>query len=364
VTLARSLALGIALALALAAPPSRGDEPPPGPPEPAQEPAQPPAPAPAPPARSDANEPIAGSPRPDWGLGPLDVADEYLLSLTHLTLGPASPATARAGSVHIIFRGDLAKTIFDNEPLDTTLDAETVHGSLVVRYGLIEALEASIDIPFIWRWEGILDPLIKRVEGAFSSVRGERERLPDNVYRVHGQTDDGVPFEFDDGIGLGKINLGLKWRVFDGEPWGAPAVAIEGIAALPTATPGFGTHGVDLGARLDLAKRVGDFVFYLGGAILYPDGNVGPIRLEPWQGMGFGAVEFEVEPWLAAIYEGWVESPKTINLDRARGLIFYHGGGMKMCWDHFFGEFAIIENGADVKRSADIIFHVEIGVRF
>jgi hypothetical protein len=360
---AGALVIAALLGGALARPARAGD----APPAPAvQGGATTPGPTAAGSAAAGPQRPHEGPPlfRPDWGLCPLEITDEYLLTLTHLSLGPSTPRTVEAGAGEVSLRGVLAKTIYDDQGRGTVLDAETVHAVLEMRLGLLDALEASAELPLVWRWEGVLDPVIEGVERLSGSVRGERQSLPQNTYRVGGVTDEGSPFDLEDGVGLAKAQLGLKYRALDGAPWAWPAVAIEALVALPTGTPEFGTHGVDIGARLSIAKRFGDFIVYGGGALWYVSSNDGPIFLYHQKAMVFDAVELEIEPWLGVVYQMWGETPSVRNLAAKSGFVAYQGPGLKAVVGRFFADVAVIENGADVKRSADIIMQLEVGVSF
>ncbi len=301
--------------------------------------------------------------RPDWGLGPLDFRDDNVLHLTHLMLAADTPATLNLGEIQLAVRGDLAKTIASHEEIDAVIDAETVVGAPIIRFGLAPRLQLGIEVPAVYRYHGITDPMARAVEQLFHSIRTERLKLPDNFYRVSGGTDDGGHFNLREGVGLGKLQVGLKIRVFgEDPPW--PAVSIEGVGAFPTGTPNFGTHGVDLGVRLAVAERLGDFVLYGGGATIFPGGNIADVSLMSVNAMAFVAVEFEVEPWLAAIYQGWYESPVVRNLSHRDGVIVYHGGGLKASNGRYFGEVGFLHNGGDFVRSANYAFHVEVGITF
>jgi hypothetical protein len=124
------------------------------------------------------------------------------------------------------------------------------------------------------------------------------------------------------------------------------------------------TAGVDAGGRITLSKRIAeDWVLYAGASYVVLGGtDVDAIALEPTKASGFGAVEYEITPTLSAVGDIWAETPTTANLDGAHGTVLYFGGGLKGTWDRFLWEVGVLENGADVTRSADIAFHVEIGV--
>ena len=302
--------------------------------------------------------------RPDWGLGPLEWSDQFLLAVTHLNLGPASPRTLHEHEVMIALRGDLSRTESDYFPRDIVIDGEVVQATAVIRYGLTDRVQLALEVPMVWRWEGVLDPFIRRVESIYGNVRGERRDLASNMFRVEGTTDDGAPFKLGPGVGLAKTTLGAKIRLLDGAPAWYPALSFETIFALPTGMSTFGTKGIDTGIRLAASKRAGDFVFYWGGAGMAFAGNEGPIKLEPVKGVAFLGLEFEVEPWLSLIYEGWVHSPGERNLQGHRGLVVYQGLGLKALFGHAFVEVGLAEDFGDITRAGDVNSHLEVGYTF
>jgi hypothetical protein len=301
--------------------------------------------------------------RPEWGLGPIDFRNEFAISQAYLSLAADSPATPDRGQVQVSLRGDWAKTIVDERSIGAVLDTETLDFAPAIAYGLTDRIQLGLELPVLHRFPGVLDHFIVAVEGGVTgNVRREHRDLPPNRFNMSGSTDDGRRYDLPEGTSLGKLRLGAKVRFTDGDAL-LPAASLELVAALPTGRPGFTTSGTDVGARLALSKRVADdWVIYLGGTAVLPGGSLGEIQIEPLKGVGFGAVEYEIRPWLSAVGNIWAETPTVKNLDGARGVILYFGVGLKGSWDRYFAEVGVLENGADVTRSADITFHAEIGV--
>lgn len=302
--------------------------------------------------------------RPEWGLGPIDFRDEYVIAQTYLGLGAGSPATLPAGGWSVAVRGDWAQTIAVAEGPGTVLDVESVTVAPMVRHGLTDRIELSLELPLVYRDGGVLDPFIRDVESAIGSgVRRPRRTRPEHDFAMSGCTDEGRAFAFDHGAGVGKLRLGGEVRLLDG---GAvmPALSLAVHVALPTASRGgFGTTGVDVGLSLALSKRFGDLVLYAGGSVLFPGGHLGPIALEPVQVSASAALEYEIRPWLAVIAQGSIHSEAVRDLGGRRGRNIYVGGGFKVTEGPFSFEIGALEDMGAMTRTADITFHVELGVR-
>ncbi len=301
---------------------------------------------------------------PQWGAGPLDLRDGFVLGLTHLTLGPGSTATRGRGRARLAVRADWAQTSVVDDRSGAVLDAETVEVASIVEYGLTDRIQLGLELPVAYRGAGVLDPFVRAIEKGTARVRFDRLVRPDGEYRVAGATHDGDAFDLDRGLGAGKLRLGLKVRPFDGGPF-SPAASIETVVALPTSAPaGFGTAGIDAGVRLAFSKRLGDdLVLGIGATAVHGGGDLGPIELDPFQLGAFGSLEYEALPWLSIVAEAWVESPSTRNLGE-RGAVFYLGAGVKASWGPISGEIGLVENAGDMSSAGDVAFHVEVGVTF
>ena len=297
------------------------------------------------------------------GLGPLDLRNEFVLSLAHLTLAADSPDLLPPGRFRVAIRGDWAQSIFDEPEAATAVHAETVETALLLGAGLSDWLEARIELPFVNRSGGILDPFIYGFETLVGGQSVARRRIGrDDRFVFEGTTDEGTSFSFRPGTGLEKLRVGLKFRLLE-TLWSG--VALELVTALPTARRDFGSQGVDGGARLSAGQRLGPLVAYAGAsAVILGDDRLEEIRLARWKGTAFAALELDVADWVALVAQAWAETASVVNVHHADGLILYIGGGAKARLDRYSLEIGLIENAEDQARSADITFHAEVGVSF
>jgi hypothetical protein len=297
------------------------------------------------------------------GLGPIDFRNEFVLALAHLTLAADSPDVLAPGRIRLALREEWAQSIFDEPEAATAVHVETLDTAVLAGVGVCDRVELRLELPFVNRSGGVLDSLVDDFEGLVGaqSVARRRIGLHDHFF-FQGTTDEGASFGFHSGLGLEKLRIGLKLGLLQDS---MHAVSLELVTALPTASPGFGTPGVDGGARLSAGQRIGPFVLYAGGSlVVLGDPWLEEIRLAKWKATVFGAVELDISDWIALVAQGWVESKCVENIHHADGLIVYIGGGVKVRLGGFFAELGLLENAEDQARSADITLHAELGFSF
>ena len=144
-------------------------------------------------------------------------------------------------------------------------DMEVNRYNLNVRYGIIEKLEASAEIPYLVVSKGYLDDFIPGFERAIGATAvGARQRAEKYQFKYvvqHNYRD--VMRLQEPPAGLGDIAVAAKYMLID-EMQGLPRVSVRGALKFPTASKGtyLGTGKFDGGLGLLLDKSFGRLFFY------------------------------------------------------------------------------------------------------
>jgi hypothetical protein len=172
------------------------------------------------------------------------------------------------------------------------LDLEMSRLDLILTYGITETLEVGVEIPFLWRHGGFLDPFIEGVEGLVGATFPARDRRPQNIVDFSVvRTTDGTSLEFTKGdSGLGDILLKGKFQLAKENPghWG---IAVRAALKLPTGdeTRVFGSGHLDFGMGTVFQKSLGHFTLYGDMNLIFPGGSFEPFDwdLRPIFSFGF-----------------------------------------------------------------------------
>ncbi len=237
--------------------------------------------------------------------------DEWLLAQTRLTLPATTPDTLSAGHTRLRLEGDWGNDFgwrqdrLGEAPLDRRflIDGEHRTLALTVERGLRPHLDVGVRLPLHWRGGGVLDGVIDGFHSAIEAfgVRDNgRPAFERDQLRVLGQRTDGTPIEWTgtSGLGLGNLELSARFGLTGVDrPWRS---AVLTRVALPTGTGTFRSSGLDLGAQLLAAHRLGGAAhLYLGGGgSYYSDNRRQGIEYSSWRAQGFTALEWRfVDHW-------------------------------------------------------------------
>ncbi len=137
-----------------------------------------------------------------------------------------------------------------NERVRIDLDGETLRSAIVLRYGLFDRLETTVELPIFLDQGGGLDGLIEAVEERFGAANPARRAVARNkvVYSIS-RADGRALVRRGDDAGIGDVVFGAKLRLLD-QAGGRPAVSLRGLVKAPTGGFTFGSGGTDLGAGL------------------------------------------------------------------------------------------------------------------
>ncbi len=185
-------------------------------------------------------------------------------------------------------RVELAETaqIFDEQGVGTSarVKFETLRSALFFRYGFLDRLELSLEIPTIYRYRGFMGGAIEQVERVTTGLGGPRARL-DGTGFVFDVTQSGrTLFSGGDGeFGLGDVSLFAKWQVAE-ERGLRPTAAFRFGLKLPTGDEGrvFGSGYPDVGLGLALEKTLATrWIAYVNVNGVFPTGTVSGLSLDP-----------------------------------------------------------------------------------
>jgi len=202
----------------------------------------------------------AGDPAENPRRGPLEMREEFLPVLPRLAL------PARAAAV-LPARRTLLRLDFDwgNDFASRGVylfDGEHRTLALSLRRGLGHGLEVGLRVPLHYRGGGLLDGIIEGFHSALDLPNGGRSRLPRDQLLVFAKSLDGDPLHWQGrpGTGLGNVEVEGVWASDAGRAAGAWSWGVLGRLALPTASGGFPSGGVEAGLQL-LGRRA------LGGRV-------------------------------------------------------------------------------------------------
>lgn len=163
--------------------------------------------------------------------------------------------------------------------VNALLKFETIRSSVHLKYGLTDRLEVGLEIPYLYRDGGYLDPFIISVEKAFSGLNPQRLTFTDGAFGGYVIERDGktILSGQDRQSGLGDVVLSGNYLVLQEEP-SQPALALRGALKFPMGDfdRAFGSGHPDVGIGLALQKTLGNrWVFYLNQDVVFPVGKFG-----------------------------------------------------------------------------------------
>jgi hypothetical protein len=294
-------------------------------------------------------------------VGPAPTRNFQPIQLIFLGLPFESAATLERGGFALLLQSAEINEIATTQgPITSTLKFESNRTVLGARYGLFERWEAGIELPFISRYGGFLDPPIDWVEDLFGAVNPERDLFPQNSFGgfsvVRGDT---VLFDAgEENFQPGDLVFSIKHLLHTPPAW--PRLALRGAIKAPTGDAGavLGSGKPDFGAGLAADYRAFDrLMLYFNLNLVYP---VGPITdddltLNPIFSESFAAHFGLARQWSVMLHQATYTSPfhgtHTQLLD---GTVVELGFGLNFAYNPWFGAQVLgIQNLTGVEQSAD-----------
>lgn len=272
-------------------------------------------------APAPADEPAAAAetpaPRPQWGRGPLEVRDPFILSLSRLSPWARSPAVAphRGGEVGVRGVWTNSYAFADNRYV---LDAEVRQLWAYARVGGWDRVELGLHLPYEWRGGGVMDGFIEGFHDAFGLPDMDRDRRPRDRFLVRGVERDGSVFSLDHpGYGFSDLIVEPRVLLHRGDDL-LPAASLTVRLRLPTGRRKFQlSDGVDASLALDLSKRLGALPLVAYATLAYTyhaHAHVGGLTLARHRFMAALGLEWEITPVVSFVVHAWLETPNVRGL--------------------------------------------------
>lgn len=269
--------------------------------------------------------------------------------------------TLPPGDLALLLQSAESSIIATNgDALDATLKFEQNRTVLGARYGLLEGWELGIDLPFISRYGGFLDPMIDWVEDLFGAVNPERDLFPDNTFGGFIVARDGTVLFQGDEVTFqpGDVSFSVKHAL--ALPRGWPVIALRGAIKAPTGDPdqvlGSGKPDFGLGVAADY-RPWSRLMLYGNLNLVYPVGPItaGDLTLNPIVTQSFAAHVALSRRWSAMLHQATYTSPyHGTGAALLDGTVVELGFGLGFAWSERIGAQLLgIQNMSGVEQSAD-----------
>jgi hypothetical protein len=293
--------------------------------------------------------------------GPAPTRNFQPIQLIFLNLPFESAQTLDSGGLALLLESAEINEIATTQgAITSTLKFESNRTVLGARYGVADRWEAGVELPFISRYGGFLDPPIDWVESLFNSVNPERKLFPHNSFGgfsvKRGAT---VLFEAsEENFQPGDLVFSMKHALDMPEPW--PRVALRGAVKAPTGDAGavLGSGEPDFGGGVAADYQVFSRLMLYGNFdVVYPVGPItdADLTLNPFVDESFAAHLALTRHWSVMLHQATYTSPfhgtHTRLLD---ATVVELGGGVNVTYAPWFSAQLLgIENVSGVEQSAD-----------
>ena len=307
-------------------------------------------------------EEVTQSPRAAFvGYGPIPVRNFQPIQLIFLNLPFERARTLVPGQFDLHLESAESNEIatHDEDNIQAILKFETNRTVLGGTVGVLPGLDVGLDVPFISRFGGFLDPFIDTIEGAFGASNPERKLFPDNsfggffVRRGDTLLFQGPKQQFE----LGDIWASAKYELW--HPAGLPLVALRGAIKAPTGRAGgvFGSGKPDFGLGFAAEQQLLDWLVVYGNLDgIYPLGPITPGRLtlNPFL---TEAVAAEARLWpsvsLVLQQEAYMSPMHGTGTRLLEGTAVELTGGLNLACRPFLFQLAVVDNISPVATAAD-----------
>jgi hypothetical protein len=322
----------------------------------------------------------SGSGSVQWGKGPFEVSDKFVLGELRLEPYARSPKTLEPAHVELGVRGVWENSWgwADDDRTGAhrlTLDDESRDLDLVARVGVFPRVELGAELETLhWRGGGILDPMIAEYHRTFGIGQLHRNKRPRNAYFVGAVENGGSVVSLPGQLtGLGDGAVSARVLALEGGDL-YPAVALTLRAWVPVSNRHFDhARGSAETLSVDLSKRVFDWPFfvYASGAYTYYD-ECTVAGLHETRHRFFGAVglEWEINSVLSLVVHFWQETRRDRKLYQHTTIpygnfIQYIPFGLKIApTEGLRIEIGGLENGIDPNTSGDFGFLLNVWYEF
>jgi len=255
--------------------------------------------------------------------------------------------------------------------VESTLKFETNRTVFGLRYGLAPHWEVGLDVPFISRFGGALDPFIDEVEYIFDAGNRERDIYPNNsfgdftVKKGDVTLFDGEKTTF----ALGDLWTSLKYDFAPLPDWPllvAVRAAIKAPSGRESNVTGSGSPDFGLGLAADY-RVFSRLMTYLNMNVVFPVGPITPaqLSLHPIFSQSFAAELALTKHLSALLHQAVYTSPMHGNHTRLLdGEPVEIGLGLNCAWSEaLLFQFLAIDNVSPVEPAADFTVMLSMKTR-
>lgn len=226
------------------------------------------------------------------GFGPFPVRNFQAFQQMVLSLPGDRAAVVKPGTLDV--RVELADTSSIYSQPSISVKFETLRSGLFLRYGATDKLELGLEVPVLYRYDGIMEGAITVTERATTGMNLARDILKNTNFAFNVTRNGQTIMSGDPGaVGLGDMILMSKYQ-FLMEGTAMPAMSLRGAVKLPTGNQAdfFGSGSPDFGLGLAVEKLVaGRWMLYANMTGVIPTGTIAGIGLQPTFS-GLAAIEY------------------------------------------------------------------------
>jgi hypothetical protein len=244
------------------------------------------------------------------GGGPFPTRNYNPVQLMFLSLPIEQATTVPQGGLEIqLEAAESSATMYESNPdAEVKIKFETLQTALTLKYGLPYRLEVGLEIPFLMRSSGFLDPFIIWTENVFDNPNPDRDQFTKNQFGGYSITHNGetIVSGVNNQSGIGDIVLRAKYGVLS-EGARRPALSMRLAVKFPTGDfrKQFGSGELDVGIGLALQKTVWSrLMLYVNQNVVFPTGDFADttLSLNPISTTA-GAAEWLWTSWFSTVVQ-------------------------------------------------------------
>jgi hypothetical protein len=244
------------------------------------------------------------------GGGPFPTRNYNPVQLMFLSLPIEKATTVPKGELEIqLEAAESSATMYESNPdAEVKIKFETLQSALTLKYGLPHRLEVGLEIPFLMRSSGFLDPFIVWTENVFDNPNPDRDQFTKNQFGGYSITHSGetIVSGVNNQSGIGDIVLSAKYGVLSEGPR-RPVLSMRLAVKFPTGdfSKQFGSGELDVGIGLALQKTVWNrLMLYVNQNVVFPTGKFADtnLTLNPISTTA-GAAEWLWTPWFSTVVQ-------------------------------------------------------------
>jgi hypothetical protein len=247
--------------------------------------------------------------------GPAPTRNFQPIQLIFLNLPFERAAALPAGDISLQVHSAESNVIATTQgPIESRLKFETNRTVVAARYGLTDLWEIGIDLPFISRFGGFLDPIIDEVEGVFGVGNIERDFYRNNTFGdFFVRRSEITLFEGnEETLEPGDFWISAKREVALGGR--LPLLALRAAVKWPTGNPDKVTGSGEPDFALGIAAEypiIDRLMVYGNLSVVFPPGPITPaeLTLNPFLTQSFAAEYGFTNRWSAFLHQAVYQSP-------------------------------------------------------